>query len=120
VIKRGQAEIAAMEAPGSPTKSLAQVIDYYVQGSSVLSQRNILDGVAKQGCSALTEVTSREAAVPIEDSPIKVPYIINTGFFCEVGGRKIVILVRNFEDDKRQQEYQQVASQMARSIRLTK
>src|SRR5271167_516017 len=34
VIKRGQAEIVMAEAPGSSTKTLAQVIEYYTQGAS--------------------------------------------------------------------------------------
>ena len=118
-IKQGQAEITVMEAQASSSQTLAQVIAYYTQGTTILSHKDVPAEAGKGGCSELQEITSKEPAVPPADSPISVPNIINTDFFCEVHGRKIVALLRNWEGDKRQEEYQQVALQMAKSIRLT-
>lgn len=118
VIKHGQAEITVMEAQASSTKTLAQVIDYYTQGASVLSRRDVPEEAGERDCRELKEVTSKEQAIPSADSPISVPYIINTDLFCEGDGRKIVTLLRNWEGDKRQQEYQQIALRMAKGIRL--
>lgn len=118
-IKRGQAEITVMEAPESSKQTLAQVIAYYTQDTTVLSQKDVLRETAPKGCSNLKEVTSKEAVISPGDSPISVPTVINTDFFCEVGGHKIVILLRNWDGDKRQQEYQQIALQIAKGIRRT-
>ena len=118
-IKQGQAEITVMKAPESSKKTLAQVIAYYTQDTTVLSQKDVPQETAPKVCGNLKEVTSKESAVPAGDSPISVPTIINTDLFCEVDGQKIVILLRNWEGDKRQQEYQQVALQMAKGIRMT-
>ncbi len=118
-IKQGQAEITVMEAQASSSQTLAQVIAYYTQDARVLSHRNVPVKASKGGCSELAEITSKEPAVPPADSPINVPNIINTDFFCEVHGRKIVTLLRNWEGDKRQEGYQQVALQMAKGVRLS-
>jgi hypothetical protein len=143
-IKRGQAEITVMEAQESSKQTLAlfgffvccdvnvnyleaqesskqtlaQVIAYYTQGTTVLSRKDVPGEAAPSGCSEIKEVTSKEPGVPSEDSPISVPTIINTDFFCEAKGRKIVTLLRNWEDDKRQQEYQRIALRMAKGIRV--
>lgn len=117
-IKQGQADITVIEAQASSSKTLAQVIAYYTQDATVLSHRNV-PAEAGNGCSELEEVISKEPSVPPGASPIKVPNIINTDFFCTVHGRKIVTLLRNWEGDKRQEGYQQVALQMTKSIRLT-
>lgn len=117
-IKQGQAEITVMEAPESSKQTLAQVIAYYTQDTTVLSQKDVQGEAVPHSCSSLKEVTSKEPAIPPADSPINVPTIINTDFFCAVDGRKIVTLLRNWEGDKRQQEYQQVALRMAREIRM--
>lgn len=118
VIKRGQAEITVVEAEESSTKTLAQVIDYYTQGSSISSRSRISDKSGKPACSDLEEVISKEPPAPPEDTLISVPNIVNTDFFCEVDGYKIVTLLRNWEGDNRQNEYQQVALRMAKSIRI--
>jgi hypothetical protein len=118
-IKQGQAEITVMEAQASSTRTLAEVIAYYTQDTTVLSRRDVPAETGKSGCSELKEVTSKEPAIPPADSPISVPNIINTDFFCEVDGRKIVTLLRNWEGDKRQEEYQRVALRMAKGIRLS-
>ena len=117
-IKQGQAEITVMEAPDSSKQTLAQVIAYYTQDTTALSHKDFPGEAAPHGCSDLKEVTSKEPAVPPSDSPISVPMILNTDFFCEADGRKIVTLLRNWAGDKRQQEYQQVALRMAKSIRI--
>jgi hypothetical protein len=119
-IKQGQAEITVMEAPESSKQTLAQVIAYYTEDTTVLSHKDFPGEAGPRGCSILKEVTSKEPAIPPEDSPIKVPNIINTDFFCEVDGRKIVALLRNWEGDAKQEEYQQIAVRMAQGIRLTK
>ena len=117
--KRGQAEIVMTEAPGSSTRTLAQVIEYYTQGASVLSRRDIVTRVgSERGCSGLKEVVSKETAVPSKDSPIPVSYIISTDFFCVADGHKIATLLRNWEGDQGQERYQQVALQMAKSIHI--
>lgn len=118
-IKQGQAEITVMKAPESSKQTLAHVIAYYTQDTTVLSQKDVPGKVGPHGCSNLKEVISRESAIPPGDSPISVPAIINTDFFCEVDRRKIVTLLRNWEGDKRQQEYQQVALRMTKEIRIT-
>lgn len=118
-IKQGQAEITVMEAPESLNKTLAQVIAYYTQDTKVLSQKDALGESVPHGCSSFKEITSRESAIPPGDAPIPVPTIINTDFFCEADGHRIVTLLRNWEGDKRQEEYQQVALRIARSIRMT-
>jgi hypothetical protein len=117
-IKPGQAEITVMEAQAPLTLTLAEVIALYTLDTIVLSREDIPVEAAARGCSELKEVTSKEPAIPQEDSPISVPIIINTDFFCEVDGRKIVTLLRNWEGDKRQQEYQGVALRMAKGVRL--
>jgi len=119
VIKRGQAEVVVLEASELSAKTLAQVIDYYTQRATVLSRRNISER-DRGSCGNLQEVVSKEPAVPPKDVPtyVRVPYIINTDLFCEVGGRKIVVLLRNWEGDKRQAQYQWVALRMAKSIRI--
>ncbi len=117
-IKQGQADITVMEAQASSSQTLAQVIAYYTQDTKVLSHRNV-PTEAGNGCSELVEIISKESAVPPGDSPISVPNVINTDFFCKVHGRKIVTLLRNWEGDKRQEEYQQVALQMTKSIRVS-
>jgi hypothetical protein len=118
VIKRGQAEITVVEGEGSPTKTLEEVIHYYTKGASILSRESIFTKRDDQGCRDLKEVMSKEEAVPPADSPISVPHVVNTNFFCELGSHKVVVLLRNWEGDDRQQEYQLVALQMAKSIRL--
>jgi hypothetical protein len=93
------------------------VIAYYTQDTTVLSQKDVPGETVPRSCRNFKEVTSKESAIPPGDSPISVPKIINTDLFCEVDGHKIVTLLRSWEGDKRHQEYQQVALQMAKGIR---
>jgi hypothetical protein len=118
-IKQDQAEITVMETPDSSRQTLAHVIAYYTQETTVVSRKDVPVEAAQSGCSELKEVTSKEPSIPPGDSPISVPTIINTDFFCEVQGRKIVVLLRNWEGDKQQGKYQQVALRMAKGIRVS-
>lgn len=119
VIDKGQAEIVVMEADGSPAKTLVQVIKSDTQGAVVLSTRDVPTEPNRQSCSVLKEVISKEEAIPAEDSPISVPLIINTEILCVIDGHVITTLLRNWEGDSRQEDYRQVALQMAKSIRMT-
>ena len=119
VINKGQAEIVVMEADGSPTKTLAQVIKSDMGDDVILSSRDVPPEPNKQGCSILKEVVSKEEAIPAADSPISVPFIINTDIFCAIQGHVITTLLRNWEGDNRQEDYQKVALRMAKSIRMT-
>ena len=108
-----------MEAPESAKQTLAQVIAYYTQDTTVLSQKDVPGEPVPKSCSNLKEVISKESAIPPGDSTISVPAIINTDFFCEVDGHKVVTLLRNWEGEKRQEQYQQVALRVAKGIRLS-
>jgi hypothetical protein len=110
--------ISVMEASGNVSSSLSQVIDQYNEGVVVLSQRHILsENMRGRGCREFKEIVSKESAVPPEDVPGPLRYIINTEFFCEVDKHIYVTVLRNFEDNKKQLVYQWVASQVAESLR---
>lgn len=117
VIKQNEAEIVALEAPESAT--LAEVIAQYKTGATVLRQRSlpVVRG-AESSCTDLRELIVKEPAVPREDSPISVPHLINTQFFCQARDHKIVIMLRNWQGDAKQLSYQKVALRMAKSIRV--
>jgi hypothetical protein len=118
IIKHGQAMISVGEAVDSSNKILPSVIDHYTLGTEILSHREIHNREAgTRGCRDLTEIVSKEGAVPPEDVPVRVPYIVNTGYFCELDGRKYVTVLRNFEGDSRQAAYQQIALRVAESLR---
>lgn len=120
VIKPGQAEIVVTAAQVPPAATLTEVIEHYSEGASILSRIDIRNaGAGKQGCSELKEVVSEEHAVPPTDTPIPSPYIINTDLFCEAGGHNFVTLLRNWKGDKRQGQYQRVALNIMRSLRVT-
>jgi hypothetical protein len=119
IIRRGQAEITVMDAERGSGKSLPQVISEYTEGTSVLSRRDIDGDGEDGGCRDLKEVIARERAIPPADSPIDVPYVVDTGLFCATRGRTIVVLLRNWQGDQRQTEYQQIALEMAKSIRFS-
>jgi hypothetical protein len=117
-LSSNRAKRKSLEAQASRTQTLAEVIAYYTKDTTVLSRRDVPQETGKRGCTHLEEITSKEPAIPPADSLIRVPIIINTDFFCEIHGHKIVTLVRNHYGDKHQEEYQQVALRMAKSIRL--
>jgi hypothetical protein len=97
---------------------LSDLIDVYTKGATVISRVSGMTHQDTQHCSGLERVVLKEEAVPAEGMPKPVPYFIYTEFFCELGNRKIVLILKNWEGDKKQKEYQQVASKMAESIRL--
>jgi hypothetical protein len=118
IITGGQAVISVMEADGSEGSSLAQVIDHYSHDVHILSSHDIHnDNVGSQGCRELREIISTEAAVPPEDVPGPVPYIINTEYFCAVNEHIYVTALRNFDGDNKQAAYQRVALRVAESLR---
>jgi len=118
VIKRGQAVISVWEEADYLNSTLSKVMDHHIQGTDVLSRKNIHNQNADdRDCRDLKEIVSKEGAVPPEDVPGPVPYIINTEYFCEVNGHKYVTVLRNFEGDKRQAMYEQIALRIAESLR---
>lgn len=121
IIKHGQAMISAMQAEGHAGISVSQIIRFYSQNADIISRQRIQNrNAGRTGCSDLEEIVSKEGAVPPEDIPGTVPYIINTEFFCQINQRTYVTVLRNFQGDRRQVAYQQVALRMAKSIRTYK
>lgn len=117
VIKNGQANIFVSEAQ-HPAKTLSALIDVYAKNATVISQTSVITHLDRRHCSNLEQVVLKKEAVPAEGMPRPVPYFIYTEYFCELGNHKIVLILKNWEGDKKQREYQQVASEMAGSIRL--
>lgn len=118
IIKHGQAMISAMQAERHLGKSLSQIIRFYSQNVDIISRQKIRNrNAGKSGCSDLEEIVSKEGAVPPEDVPGTVSYIINTEFFCQINQRTYVTVLRNFQGDNSQAAYQQIALRMAESIR---
>ncbi len=118
VIGKGQAMISVVEASQS---SLTRVIDHYTQQVDILSKRDVLNtDRGNRACHTLREIVSKEAAVPPEDVPGHVPYMINTAFFCEAKTHVYVTVLRNYEDDKNQGLYQGVALEVAKSLSVDK
>jgi hypothetical protein len=115
---KGQAEIVVRAPEASSGATLAEVTKTYSQGTTVLSQKEMPTEYEAGACSRLTEIVSKEPVVPQEDSPVPVPFVINTDFFCEAQGHKVVVLLRNYEGDIRQQQYQQIAVHVAKSLRV--
>lgn len=119
IIKQGQAMISVTEASGYGNLSLSQVISRYTKNTVVLSQREVLsENISGRGCRNLMEIVSKEGAVPPEDVPGPVPYIINTEYFCEINKHAYITVLRNFQGDKTQLSYQKTALQVAVSLRI--
>jgi hypothetical protein len=119
IIRRGQAVISVMEEEKYQDSTMEDVVDYYVRDHEVLSRRDVGNSDAgRRGCREMKEIVSREPAVPAEDVPGDVPKIINTEYFCEIGNHKFVGVLRNFEGDKRQSEFQRVAFRVVASLRV--
>lgn len=121
VIERGEAEIFAVEEPSPPRRTLAQVVQHYVNGGEVIFRRN----VPKRGrgaCERLEEVVFKAPVVPPEDVPAymrpRLEDFIYTGFFCGAKGRAVVLMLKSWEGDPRQAGYQETARRMASSIRI--
>jgi hypothetical protein len=117
VIKPGQALLSVVESQDEQS-NLQQLRDRYNRGITILARKHIrAGGVKAYGCRDLYEVISKEPAVPPGDTPRPGPALINTEFFCEIGGKKYVTVLRNFEGDEKQTEYQDVALRVAQSLR---
>jgi hypothetical protein len=121
VIKHCQAEIIVMESLGPAGATLTQLIEENNRGEvSILSRREIHRQTAEVGgCRDLKEIISEQEAVPSEDVPVRVAHIINTDYYCEVDGRKLSTLLKNWQGDNRQKNYQSVALEVAESLHLT-
>lgn len=121
MIKRGQAEIVVIELEGPPTATLSQLIDQDTrEEAAILSRRDIHNEHAEKGsCTDLKEVVSRQDAVPPNDVPLPVPYIINTDFYCEINGRRFSTLLKNWQGDPRQKEYRRITLGVAKSLRIS-
>jgi hypothetical protein len=118
VIKRGQAVISVREEREYPNASLADVVAEHTKDVEVLSRTNIQNQSAGiRGCRELLEIVSKDNVVPAEDVPGPVPFFIITEYFCEVNTRKYVTVLRNFEGDKKQAAYREVALRVAKSLR---
>lgn len=118
IIKRGQAVISVMEEREYLNASLSDVVDEYVKDTEVLSRTNIQNQNAEiRGCRELLEIVSKVPAVPPEDVPGPVPFFILTEYFCELNRHKYVTVLRNFEGDKKQAAYREVALRVAKSLR---
>lgn len=119
IIKKGQAMISVGEASEHASSSLSRAIKYYTQDEDIISKRDIAnDDIVDRGCDDLHEVISKEGIVPPQDVLGHVPYVVNTEFFCKANGHVYVTVLRNFEGDKKQAAYQQIALQVARSLRI--
>jgi hypothetical protein len=110
-----------MEEEVSTNINLPQVMSRYTQDAVILGRHEIHNREALgKACSTFEEIVAREPIVPPEDVPVRVPYVIDTEFFCEANGHKYVAILRNFEEDKKQSIYQQIALHVAESLRLNR
>jgi hypothetical protein len=118
VIKPGQALLSVVEAQKEENLSLQQLRDLYNQGVAILARRHVHNAAAgADGCRDLYEVVSKEPATPPGETLRPGPELINTEFFCQIGRRKYVTVLRNFEGDEQQVGYQEVALRVAESLR---
>lgn len=121
IINRGQAFISVSEERKYEGLPMGALIDHFTARAHVLSQRTIRNGAAgSRGCRVLQEVVSRAPIVPPGDVPGPVPYVVDTGYFCQIGGKRYVTALRNFEGDKRQASYRATALRVAESLRIDK
>ncbi len=121
VIGKHEAEIFVIQEPESPARTLAQVIEYYAKGTTQLSRADI-PKLQRGACDRLEETVSKEPAVPPEDVPsrVRVEDFVYTGAFCQVQSRNITVMLKNWDGDPRQKQYQRIALRMAESIRLVR
>jgi len=118
VIRRGQALLSVVEAQKYEKLSLRQLRDLYNHGITILARRHIHSrALGPDECRDLYEVVSKEPAAPPGDAPRPGNDLINTEFFCQIGRKKYAMVLRNFEGDAKQAEYQEVALRVAQSLR---
>ena len=128
VLGSNQGEIIAVEALGSPEKSLSEIARDYEQDADpdwqkyivVLAEQDIASDGQALGCANIKEIVFKQPAAPLDSVPTgtRVRTLIHTGYFCEIRDRKIAVLLTNVEGDQKQSEYQAVVVHMAKSIRL--
>jgi hypothetical protein len=117
IIKNGQGLISVVLRDNELT--MLQLMDVYTRDAVVLARELVpRDGATKQECHELQKVVSKRGIVDQSAVPIPVPYVIDTDLFCEIGPRKFVIAVENFEGDPRQPIYQQTALRVAKSLHV--
>jgi len=119
VIDKGEASISVSAEPRSPVKTFAEVVNYYAQGTAPLSERNVLSP-GRGSCDRLREVVWKEPPVSPEDVPAQVHLtdFVYTGLFCGVRNRTIVVILTNWDGDRQEARYRQIALKMAKSIRI--
>lgn len=119
VIEKGEAVISVKEEPRSSGKTLADVIGYYAHGTAPLSDKGIL-GQGRGSCDRLREVVWKEPPVSPDDVPanVRLTDFVYTGLFCQVSDRTVVLMLKNWDGDLHQAQYQQIALQMAKSIHI--
>ncbi len=122
IIAPGQAFISVVEAREYKDLSLEQLRDLYNRGIAILARRQIHNArLGADACRDLYQVVSKESAIPPGNTPIPhpaaAPYLVNTEYFCQIDRKKYVTVLRNFEGDKKQAQYQEVALGVAQSLR---
>jgi hypothetical protein len=120
VIEKGEASIFVKEEPRSSGKTLAEVVRYYAHGTAPLSDRGILGLGRGSSCDRLREVVWKEPPVSPDDVPanMRLRDFVYTGLFCQVSDRTVVLMLKNWDGDRREAQYRQIAQQMAKSIRI--
>jgi hypothetical protein len=120
IIKRGQAFIWVAEAKPEDGKTLSQVIQHYSGEQKLISRKIFPNPEGDSGCKQFDEVISQEPIIPPESAakPNSVPLVVTTQYFCEIRGNTIITTLRNYAGDTRQNEYQEIALTMAKSIRM--
>lgn len=119
IIEPGQALLTLVEPKDAPAKTLEGVVKYFTQGvDSVTTRREPPSDTARQGCQQLREVVSWEPIVPREGAGVRPPEVVNTEYFCKVGSRIVVTVVRNYADDPHTAEYRAIGLQVVRRIRI--
>jgi hypothetical protein len=111
VIQKNQAQIIASTAPDAAGDSFDRLIALSVGKQTVVSTEE-LAATAPHGCMRLREVVSLEGVGP-------ATYVSDTAIFCDTGLASVIVLLRNWQTDEQQSQYQEVALRMARSIRRT-
>jgi len=111
--------ISVSEEEEPANQTMNEVVNRYLRDTTLVSRREIhIEGAASRSCKALNEIVSKEGIVPPEDVAGRVPYVINTQYFCEIDSHIYVTVLRNFEGDRQQALYVQIAQQMAKSLRV--
>jgi hypothetical protein len=65
----------------------------------------------------MIEVIYKEPITPQEGMPFSVENIVTDGFFCDLRGHKIVVLLRYIEGNDKRAGYRRVAVRIAKSLK---